>query len=323
MDKEKKNLPEKKRDMKMIRVALFCIAAVIIFYLGANFLKGVDVFGKKVYYYTVFDNLGGLTDGSPVMINGYKIGKITNINLLSDAPVKICAEIFVNEDVKIPKDSYFEVASKDILGGMVVNVIMGQSAEMARNKDTLSSHIAEDGLGAVFAKLDGVLSSVDTLLSMEGGGGHLKKSLANLESISSNFDLLIAENRLPINKMVEDLSVFTHTLKEAKPTLEQILGNFDDIADSLAKADIAKVIVDARRTLLDINEVVEKIKSGNGDISKLLNDDAIYTNLENSTNSLNLLLTDIKQNPGRYVHISLFNRKSKEERQAAKEMKKK
>lgn len=113
----KKEKPYSSKEVKSIKVALFFIAAALIFYLGSIFLKGINVFGKRNYYYAVFEDVGALHESTNVTLNGFEIGKVTDIKLLSSNPVRICAEILITEDLDIPKDSQFEVAQKDVLGG--------------------------------------------------------------------------------------------------------------------------------------------------------------------------------------------------------------
>ena len=328
MEEHNTSAPEKKKDIKMMRVAIFAIAAIVIFYLGANFLKGIDVFGKKMYYYAVFDDIGGLTVSSPVQVNGYKIGKITKIKLMNDNPVRICAEIFVNESIAIPKDSKVEVASKDVLGGTIINLLLGESKEIAQNKDTLSAYVVSNGLGALIGKLGNILASVDTIgeglknILADGGNDIIRKALTDLESTMAGINDIIADNKLKINRLVTDLTVFSRTLNEASPKLEKLVDNFESIADTVAKSDIASIIINVNKTISDIDVLIKKVTEGDGDIAQLVNNKALYTNLEEATQHLDLLIKDIKENPGRYVTITVFGGKSKQERQEEKAKKK-
>ena len=326
----KNTAPTKTRNTKMIKVALFCISAIVIFYIGANFLKGIDIFGKKTYYYAVIDDASGLTTSTPVLVNGYKIGKITNLAILNDNPFSVCAEMFIMQDINIPKDSRAEIISTDLLGGKAFSIVLGTSREMAKNNDTLTSKIVIDGLDMMIVKLNRILSSVDTLgndlknvLHEDGGVEKLKNALTNIESASKDLKGIFADNKPKIDKLLSDVTAFGNTLSKAAPQLQEILANFDNITDSLVKADIASVIADLDKTIMNINEVAMKIDRGDGDIAKLLNNDALYTNLEGTTQNLTLLIKDIKENPKRYINITVFGGKTKQEKLDEKEAKKK
>ena len=312
----------------MIKVALFCISAIVIFYIGANFLKGIDIFGKKTYYYAVIDNATGLTTSTPVIVNGYKIGKVTQLSILSDNPFRVCTEIFVMEDINIPKDSRIEIISTDVLGGMALSVVLGNSAEMAKNNDTLTAIVVAGGLDVLMTKLNSVLSSVDTLGSdlkdvfHNGGAQNLKNTLADLEDMAKDLKGVVSDNKSKINKLLSDVTVFSKALNEAAPQLKNIVANFDQLSDSLAKANIAAIITEVDQTISHINNIVKKLDAGEGDVGQLLNNDALYTNLESTTNNLNLLLKDIKENPKRYINVSVFGGKTKQEKIEEKAAKK-
>ncbi|HPS72632.1 MAG TPA: MCE family protein, partial [Bacteroidales bacterium] len=89
------------------------------------------------------------------------------------------------------------------------------------------------------------------------------------------------------------------------------ISNFDKISSDIAKEDLAKVILNANQTISDLQQVIDKINKGEGDLGKLVNDEQLYKNLAASTDNLNKLLVDIKENPGRYIHVSVFGKKSK------------
>lgn len=310
--------PKKAKKMtKNVKVGLFCIAAVIVFYFGANFLKGIDIFGKKSYYYAVFEDVGPLSPSSMVTLNGYKIGKITGINLMSDNPVKICVEIFVNENVKIPKDSYFEVIKKDILSSAVMDVKMGTSSTFANNRDTLPAVIATDKLASIFENIDGTMSSVKTIatelstnLVDNGGIAKLNNSLAKLETAIVEVNDIVADKGPEIKRIISDIAVFSTSLKKAAPELEHLVANFNELGDT-AKIKIATVLNQAETTMNGVNAFMTMLNNNDGNVGKLLNDNTLYNNLATTTDNLNKLLVDLKENPGRYIHISVFGNKEK------------
>jgi phospholipid/cholesterol/gamma-HCH transport system substrate-binding protein len=327
--KEKETLNDKSK--KSIRVALFVIAAIVVFYLGANFLKGIDTFSKKTYYYAVSDKTAGLNVGSIVVINGYPVGKITGISMISDNPFKICMEFFIKENIKIPTDSRVEI-TENLLSSTVLSLFLGNAHTYAKTKDTLqylsTSTSMFDDISSILLKLNTTLVSLDTIafslkdvLVHEKGSQNIALSLSHLENIMAEADLLVGANRVKIDRMISNLAEFSKTLNENSPRLQVIIENFDKISDSLAKADLAAVVKNVNKAIEDINSIVYKINSGKGDVGQLLNNDTLYRNLEMTTHNLNVLMKDIKENPGRYVTIRVFGGKTKEERKTVKEKK--
>jgi len=322
---EEKNKPSKhtERNSKSIKVAIFCILAIVILYFGSNFLKGLPSFSKEEYYYSIYDDCGGLTTEAGVYLKGLKIGRVTKVKFINYNPVQILAEYVINErGIQIPVDSRFEVMAKDMLGGIKVNLVLGTSTQIAHIRDTLACcYVPQltEGLGDMKGQLANILSSVDTIawsikdvLTKQKGAEKLARSLTNIESITCSLDNILAGNKDNFGKIVSEFAKFSETLTEVSPDLKRVIANFDQISDSLAKANVAQVIVNANHTILEVEEVVKKINTGNGDVAKLLNNDELYTKIGGTLQSLNELIVDIKKNPKRYINVTVFGKKEKE-----------
>lgn len=312
------------KEAKSIKVALFVIAAALIFYLGATFLKGINVFGKKTYYYAVFEDIGALHESTNVTLNGYEIGKVTGIKLLSSNPIRICAEILVTEKLDIPKDSKFEVAQKDVLGGMIVNLHLGESTVMAHSGDTLGCYLKSgmlDGVDDLVAQLQNVVASVDTIgqnikLAFRSddsinGGTMIKNTLANLEATSQNLSKLLADNGGKVNRVVTQLEVLTKTLSDASPKIDAIVANVDNISDSLAQSNIRQLVNNAQSTINNANDVIAKVKAGEGTVGQLIQNDSLYRNINQTIECVNILLKDIKEHPTDYLNVTVFGKKER------------
>ncbi len=304
-----------------IKVAIFAIIALAILYVGIKFLKGIKIFGHKQYYYGVFEDVGGLHESTNLLLNGYPIGKVTNISLLSSNPIRICAEFLVTEKIDIPSDSKFLVAQTDVLGGVAVNVVMGTSTKMARSGDTLTCGLQggglTDGLDDLKAQLQSVLASVDTIgLSLketfrpeddQNGALMLKSTLVNLEASTQHLNRLLANNEAKVSSAVGKLNELATTLNDATPKINTIIQNFDNISDSIAKSNVNTLINDAQRTITNLNEITQKIEQGDGSVGQLMNNDSLYRNINSTVEQLNALLKDFQAHPGRYINI--FGRK--------------
>ncbi|MDR2972365.1 MAG: MlaD family protein [Bacteroidales bacterium] len=321
MEEKNKQSLRLARNSKSIKVAIFCVFAIAIFYFGTNFLKGFDAFSKKNYYYSVYDNSGGVYTGAVVYLQGYPIGKVTKVKLINSSPVQILAEYVINEEIKIPKDSRFEVMSKDMLGGIIVRLTLGSDSLFANRSDTLACGIVPqltDGLESMKGQISNILASVDTIavslkdvLTHQNGALKLAQTLSNIESMTASLDQIITNNKANLGKIVTEFSKFSETLTEISPDLKQVISNFEQISDTIAKANLAAVIVNTNNTILQLEEVVKKVNTGDGDVAKLLNNDELYTKIGNTLQSLNELFVDIKQNPKKYINVTIFGKKEK------------
>lgn len=321
MENKEKSPQDSQNRNKRIKVALLCISAVLIFVIGANFLKGINIFHKKTYYYCVMDNATNIQQNTAVMLAGYKIGQVQSTKLISTCPPRICATIMLSEKVDIPNDSRFESMSPGLLSSQVLSLEMGISRTFYHNGDTLPFSVKAgmlDGIDEMKGQISNVLASVDTIgmelkdiLHKEGGGEDLKGILANVEDATAHLNNILGQNETKVSHLVTSLERFGKTLDEASPQLTNILDNFDKISDTIAKADIAAVITNANKTIKEVETLVAKVNSGEGTVGNLVSDDAIAKKVDDTVNSLNELLKDLKAHPKRYVHFSLFGKKDK------------
>lgn len=312
---------EKNRNSKAIKVGIFGLAALFVFYVGANFLMGNQVFGFSKTLYAVFDNAKGLPTGTGVFVNGFKIGKVVEIKLTDEVPARVKAKVVIDQEIEIPSDSRFELGAKDILGGLVINLKLGTSTKMAKDDDELTAVFIPaltDGLDGIKDQLGSIMSSIDTvaielkmILHSENGTSSLQNIFTNLEATTADLNSILNQNKNKFGKIVTNLDEFSQTLKSESPKLKEIISNFDKISSDIAKEDLAKVILNANQTISELQQVIDKINKGEGDLGKLVNDEQLYKNLAASTDNLNKLLVDIKENPGRYIHVSVFGKKNK------------
>lgn len=311
MADKNKNPQDVQYSKKKVRVALLCISAVLIFYIGANFLKGVSIFHKKAYYYCVMEDASGVQQNTPVYLAGYKIGQVQEVELLSANPPRICAKIMLSEPVDLPKDSQLKLKSSSILGGMQLDVVLGKATVYFQSNDTIKCFKEAgmlDGIDGLKDKIGSVLASVDTiglelkdLMHKDGGGESLRNTLANIEDATDNLNSILADNKDEVGDLMASLKRFGTTLDNASPKLNAILEDFDNIADTVAKADIAGVITNVNRTIQEVETLVKKANNGDGTVGALLNDDGLVKKIDEAIKSLDTLLKDVKDNPRHYL----------------------
>ncbi|MDR3046450.1 MAG: MlaD family protein [Bacteroidales bacterium] len=310
------NKQSKVTNKKSLKVAIFIIAAIVVFYLGANFLKGIDTFGKKIIYYAVFENISGVVVGSSVLINGYPIGKIKSLQFVDDKKGAICAEMLIKEYFPIPTDSKINLESA-LLGGTTLNVQLGNATTYIKNRDTIQVEkipglmdVAEQlvtKLNSTLVSIDSIAFSLKEAVVTNHGADNLAKSLDNIEKISADI-----KNVTPnLNRLVADLTHFSAMLKDNSTQLNQIIANMNNIADSIAKANVASVIKKLDHTMTELNGIVAKINKGDGNVGKLVNDEALYKDIETAIKDVDILIKDIKENPKRYINITVFGKKEK------------
>ena len=311
---------------KETRIGIIFITAALILFWGFNFLKGQDVFIKERVFYAQYFDVSGLAKADPVFINGLRAGQVKSLYLNPNNSGKIMVVIQVTQDFPLPKNTIAKIISTDLMGTKAISLYIGDTPELLIDGDTIDTSIEstlqeqmEQTIGPLKNKaenlllsLDEIISNLQTILSSETSKNiksslsHLEKSLINVESVTGSFDSLVAQEKNKIEKILDNAESITLNLRNNNDHLTAILSNFHEISDSLAGAELASTIHKANNAIADFSLILDKMNKGEGSMGMLLNNDSLYIELEKSARDLNLLLEDVRENPKKYVKLSLF-----------------
>ena len=304
---------------KEFKIGFFAIASIIALVFGVNYLKGINILNDNSDVYAVYENIGGLQVGSPVLVNGYKVGMVSNIDLLTEQNQNLLVTISLDKEFDMAKNTVCKIVNQDLMGTKGIALILGDTDELVRSGDTLIGGIEatlQDEVNAQILplknKAEELIGSIDSLMMIvtavlnKDTRDNLRNSLSSLDKTFElmsqtmvRVDSMVDINDDRIAKVVMNLESITSNLENSNGEIKTILTNFATLSDSLVKADIATV-------LQNVSDITTKINNGEGSIGLFLKDDKIYANFEKSTRELASLLEDIKSNPSRYVNFSII-----------------
>ncbi len=307
-------------EVKVGAVAVITIGAFILLF---NFLKGTTLFTSTDTYHIVYSDIAGLKESSPVEINGYQAGVVQDIRLINDGSGLILVSLSVDRNFKVPEDTRAEITTATLIAGMKVVLRMGESSEMCHNHDTLDGYVAtsiidrlsqtlsplEGNITDMIIKLDSVISSLNDLFTPEMKG-NIQSAVADISGITASIREISDSKKDELAASIDDLKAFTAILSSNSTTLDSTLQNIGEISDALAAADLGTTLASLRTSLENLDQIVQGISKGEGSAGKLVTNDSLYTNLSNTLYNLDLLLRDMKDNPKKYVHFSLFGKKA-------------
>ena len=309
------------------KVGLIGVATIAILVWGINFLKGKNLFEKQDTYYAKYDNINGLLPTSYVFINGMKVGKVNEIQYM-DAQMKsflVCFDIPAS--IQIPTNSIAEVYSSDILGSKAMRIIIGDATSYLSENDTMlsknddESMLSEIGkiLEPYSEKVDNIISNLDSVIESANKilGQKTQKEIqimitnanhisTNLATLSENLNEITSRDKEKIHNIFTNIENICNTLDDNDDKLAMAIDNFANISDTLAHANISAIMQDINISLESLSNTLHKINKGNGNLGLLINDENLYNNLERSSRSLDSLINDIRNNPKRYLNISIF-----------------
>jgi phospholipid/cholesterol/gamma-HCH transport system substrate-binding protein len=306
-----------------VKVGATALLTIVIFVWLFNFLKGKDFLKSTAIYYTVYDKVGGLAESSPVEINGYKVGVVRSIGFINAISGRLLVEFSVNKNFKLPKNTVAEIVPVSLLGGMKVQFVYGAGPGTYSVGDTIPGRLAEslmdkidteilpvkEKISNLIVVLDSVISSVDEIMNPEFKK-NFSGTLAHLNSTTASLDKVIGSKEKELAATLDNIKKFTQMLSDNSGKMNKTFSNLEAITDTLAAADIYSSVSNLKASLEKSALLMDNLNKGKGSAGQFLTNDTLYTNLTNSLESLNVLLKDMKANPKRYVHFSVFGKKS-------------
>lgn len=306
-----------------VKVGVTALLTILVFIWLYNFLKGKDLLNSTAYYYTIYDKVGGLAESSPVEVNGYKVGVVQSIDFIDAVSGRLLVALSVNRDFRLPVNTVAEIVPVSLLGGMKVQFVYGDGPEFYSVGDTIPGRLAEsiidkletellpvkDKITDLLIVLDSVISSIDEVMDADFKDD-LSETLANLNSTTKSFENIIGSKEKELKSTIENINKFTMMLSDNSENMSKTFSNLQTISDTLAAADIYGSVSNLKNTLEKTVIIMNDLNNGKGTAGQFMKNDTLYTNLANSLESLNVLLKDMKANPKRYVHFSIFGKKS-------------
>ena len=300
-----------------IKIALSAICAIALLIYGINFLKGVNIFQSNNVYYVAFQDITGLAESNPVYASGYRIGTVRNINYDYNSTGMVYVSVDVEKDIHLTEGSYAELDAQ-MLGGVTMNIILGQSPRTLSPGDTIlgGPHVGALDKAAnlmpqvqnMMPKLDSILSGVNAIVNNPA----LQQTLTNaatlteeLKTTTRTLNALMAGN---VSKIAANLEPTTRHLNSVSEKLDQI-----DYATTIASVNQTLTQLQQFTTELNnsIKPTLNALNNSNSTLGLLLRDRQLYDNLNNTATAADSLLNNLREHPKRYVHFSIFGKKDK------------
>lgn len=297
-----------------IKTAILVLSGILMFIVGFSYLKSNNIFSSDRTFFAIYDDIEGVSVGTPVTVSGFNVGSIQDISFYQNT-MDILVKFRVENKVKFSKNSVAQIYETGLIGGKAL-AILPSNGPLAQSGDTLRSSIApgltelvndklsplQEKIESTFVSADSLLKNINNVLDVNSQN-QIKESFSqlsdlaiNLKESAENLNSIINSNEIKINDIVSNVDNFS--------------SNFSSLSNSFS--DVEVIIGNLTKTSNNLNSIIDEISSGDGTFNQLIYDDSMIKSLNEASNNLNLLMEDLRLNPKRYVHFSLFGKKNKE-----------
>jgi phospholipid/cholesterol/gamma-HCH transport system substrate-binding protein len=297
-----------------VKLGMAIFAAVIVFVGGVIYLRGTD-FQKREYTLTIFyNNVNGLVEGNPITVAGLAVGKVQDLKLVGTA---IAVRVQIQNKVRFPVDSKVFIKSSSLMGGKLIAITPGLESKMLENGDTLTGSYEADlteltsTLAPISSNVLGILERVNTTFD-DKTRSNIQGILADLNHSSSELQALIHAEGVRLDYAIGNFGTFSSNLSSFAVNLDSMAmsqrANIDTSMTTIRMVayNLQQASENLKATTLSLNVILSKIENGQGTLGKLVQEEKLYNDIDSLTSNLNLLVKDLRVNPGRYVKISVF-----------------
>ena len=300
-----------------VKTAILILGCIIIFIFGFSYLKGTSLLNKEKTLHALYDDIEGLVVGANVTISGLNVGKVKEIDFDENYD-KIKVTFSLREDLSFSNQSVAQLYEAGLIGGKSIAVIPKYDPKnIIQNHDVLPSDVkpgltelVNQQIAPLQDKIEGLLTSADSLFAgvsnvmnfetqnnLKSALEGLSSTISNINDLSSNMNRIVETNEKALNKTLNNLG--------------DVSSNLSRLTDSLNQMPLNATVKNFELTSSKLKSIIYDLQSGEGSAGMILKDEKLYDNLVNSSEALDALLTDLKENPKRYIHFSIFGRKEK------------
>lgn len=290
-------------------IGLSVIVAILILIFGIDFLKGINLFRPAHYYLAYYDNVDELTVSSPVLINGYKVGQVREVNFNYNKPGKVEVVMALDKNLQLPEGTIADY-STTLLSGARIELKIGAGPNMIPSGGEVPTGVkaglmssVQDGLMPAVTE---ILPKVDTLLynlNLIVANPALTASIQRLDGITDNLLATTQGLNKTMNNQVPRLA--DNTLRVTQ-SLDTIVGNLGQLSYQLKALPINATVDNVNQLTANLSQFSRQLNDKNSTLGLLTSDPELYNRITQVSANIDSLLIDIKKNPKRYISIKLL-----------------
>ncbi len=307
---------------KEIQVALVTLIGITALYFGFGYLKGQNIFSNTNTFYTIYEKIEGLKISNSVTINGLKVGQIEDIQLLEQKNNKIIVTLEIKGTIKLASGTKALLTDGGLFGDKIIELVTSSYGESYQDIEDTLIGIKEKGLTDIVQEraipllihLDSTIIQINQIAKFIAGQEEkVQKIAGNLANLTDQLQGIAQSANKNLASVLTQTNIITQNLNKSSHNFPKITENLIQFSDSLKAIPIIEISNHLKYSTQNLSEIIANINTNKSTLGLLTRDDSLYRNLNNVFRDLDILLTDIKKNPKKYVHFSAFGKKDKKE----------
>ncbi len=312
---------------KITKLGILIVISVTMLIWGLSYLKGNDIFKRNNSYHVVYDRVEGLTQSGDVELSGYKIGQVQKIRFLPDNSGRLVVTFTIDSSVKLPVNTVAQIISSDLMGTRSIKLNLGQSDRFYNSYDTIPGAVERDlkeevsmqvlpiknRAEALLGTLDSALTVLTVIFNEDARKNlsesfeNINQTIVNVQKTTHDMQEIVSTKRGSIENIIANIDNATTAFDKNTGEFEKIIKNLAALSDTLSMLSVSPVLDNITEITEKIGNLLARLEADDNTAGLLFNDDQLYLSLNQIADNLNLLMTDVRVNPERYVKFSAID----------------
>jgi phospholipid/cholesterol/gamma-HCH transport system substrate-binding protein len=285
---------------KEAKIGLLTVISAAILYFGFRYLRGIEMFRKVNIYYVVYDKLDQIKVSSNIVINGLKVGRVSQTQLLQDQDSKILVELEVNSGIVLTKNTVARQVSLDLVNPKVIQLEIG-AGEKASSGDTIVGGFESSLMQTLEAKAQPFIQQLDSLGKFVMSFGVLRDRMVELSEVLGARGQDLAPLLRKTSTLLDSTTALISSAKKTSEATRPLMSKYGALADTLSALKLSQTIEESRKLLAELRNTTSQINSGQGTLGKMIKDETLYRNLNQTLSDLDKVLVEFQENPNKYL----------------------
>ena len=299
-----------------LKIGITVVVALIVAYTGFKILEDSPIFGQSASYHTYFQQVDGLTEGTPIFAQGVRVGSVRNITLLGLDSVRV--DFGISTNFRPTDGSIAVLQSVDVLGTRAITIRRSEYDQTVSEDgfvrgffdaglaEQVSSYAQEviPGITESTGNLSSVLGQIDTVLK-DGGRDDISNLLSQLQQTATEVNKLVDERNQDLARGMETLNSILQEVDtlatESRDDIQSLLSNLERTS-----SELDALSGELRTTTAELNTMLVAINEKQGTLGMLVYDQSLYNNIDSLAYNLNALVQELNENPRHFLrHLRL------------------
>jgi phospholipid/cholesterol/gamma-HCH transport system substrate-binding protein len=289
-------------------VGLTVLVALAILLWGVTWLKDFQLQRSVRVWKVMFPQTGGLSSSDEVQVNGLRKGSVRAVHLTGDG---VIVDLALASEIQLTRDSRVTIRNLGLMGEKVIAVDLRSSGGAWTERDTIPG-IYDRGIPEMMGEVSTTIGAVtqltdklNSLVEVTDKHGDLSATMKNVRLTSEELHTTAVESHRSLRTTLDNFEAASRTTRalttDREAQLSKAIGEFSAAATRLDQLSGRLDSLSA-----SLHSVTAKVDRGDGTLGRLVNDRKLYNDLAATVDSMRVLISDVRKNPKRYFHVSVF-----------------